>query len=127
MLLNKRQLTIIIFFIIFCAVIYSHSKETNATIHKINEDGCIQCHKNMENHHKIGMKLKNKISPEILLSKDNKVNCFSCHNISLPRFDNVSWSAESLFSNMLSFKSKYKTYYLRKRNNKGQLCKQCHY
>ena len=147
----KKFLLIIFLITISYAFIYPHIKETKAKMHKIVANGCSTCHNinnikkalnnpvracdnfcgtchdNMENHHKVGMELKQKLSPKVTLSKDTKVACFSCHNITKKRFDRVSWSAESLFSSLLSFKSKYKTYYLGMRNNKGQLCKECHY
>ncbi len=87
---------------------------------------CKKCHKNMDRHHKVGLRLKGKLSSNFKLTEKNKMSCFTCHDLGVKRFSNSSWRAQSLFEKMFRNKSQYKTFYLVMKNNEGQLCKKCH-
>ncbi len=87
---------------------------------------CNKCHKGLELHHKVGMKLAGRLSRKFYLTRKKKIACFTCHDLKTKRYDNTSWRAESLFENIFRKKTKYKTYYLVIKNTKGQLCKKCH-
>jgi hypothetical protein len=87
---------------------------------------CETCHASMvERHHSIGMRLK-KAPTEILLTKNQRVACISCHDLDIKRFDTEPWKSESLFGSIFESKTKYETYYLAVRNNDGALCFKCH-
>jgi hypothetical protein len=87
---------------------------------------CVTCHKAMNNHHSINIKVPEKLPDDFVLTGKKKLTCVTCHNIKNRRFDKVAWKAESLFEKVFKGEKKYKTYYLVKKNNEGQLCKTCH-
>jgi len=87
---------------------------------------CKKCHKNMSKHHPAGVKLKNDLPENITLSSGKKLACITCHDLKVPRYDSVSWKAESLFGSIFKSEKRYKTYYLIIRNNDGDLCRKCH-
>ena len=86
---------------------------------------CKKCHKNMSKHHPAGVKLKNDLPENITLSSGKKLACITCHDLKVPRYDSVSWKAESLFGSIFKSEKRYKTYYLIIRNNDGDLCRKC--
>ncbi len=92
---------------------------------------CMTCHGKkkevMEKHHAVKVRLSFKTKFQFRLSVHNRMMCITCHNLNGKRFDSVSWKSESLFEKMFKGKSRYKTFYLVMRNNKGTLCVQCHY
>ncbi|MDY6968910.1 MAG: cytochrome c3 family protein [Spirochaetota bacterium] len=106
-------------------------KQTNLKKDKENrlltcDNLCLTCHKDRNRHHRVGLIIKDIIPKEFYLTKNNKIACYTCHNLNIKRFDSLSWRAESLFESIFRIKSKYKTFYLSMRNNNGQLCKKCH-
>jgi len=89
---------------------------------------CASCHEqtlDLEAHHKVSQRMTTKIPRGIRLL-NNRVTCFTCHDLKSKRFDNSSWKAESLYESLFDSKEIYKTYFLIKKNNEGQLCKTCH-
>jgi hypothetical protein len=87
---------------------------------------CLTCHNEMENHHIINVKIVGKLQEDFNLTEKKRLTCISCHSLNSTRFDNSSWKAQSLYEKAFTGKSQYKTYYLIKKNNDGQLCKTCH-
>jgi hypothetical protein len=87
---------------------------------------CLRCHKDMEKHHPVGPEVEEKDKVSLPLLGSNKVACISCHDLKTTQTDTRSWKAQSLFGRLFQSQSKYKTYYLRINNSKGQLCKACH-
>ena len=87
---------------------------------------CGTCHKDKGTHHPIGMALPADKTDGLRLSLNHSVACISCHRINMDRFSDQSWKAESAFDHLFKKQAKYKTYFLAKRNNKGQLCMVCH-
>lgn len=92
----------------------------------ICDQKCLQCHKDLEGHHKTGMKLRKDAGPTVKLRKNGTLACVSCHNLTGARWDGKSWKSQSIFGAAFNFGRKHKTYYLVERNNKGQLCDRCH-
>jgi len=89
---------------------------------------CMSCHKktDMDRHHHVGVELP-KVPDEVLkLTADMKLACFTCHDLSHPRYDSVRWKAASLYDRMFRAEKRYKTYFLSERNDQGQLCLSCH-
>jgi hypothetical protein len=89
---------------------------------------CMSCHKKaeMERHHTIGSVLPDIPGEVLRLTEDKKTACFTCHNLSQPRYDSVRWKAASLFDRLFRSESRYKTFFLAQRNEQGQLCQNCH-
>ncbi|MBN2041447.1 MAG: hypothetical protein JW864_15515 [Spirochaetes bacterium] len=87
---------------------------------------CISCHGEIGNHHSINIKMNEKLPDSINLTSKKRLTCRTCHNITLKRYGDKSWKAESMFEKIFKSKDKYKTYFLIKNNSNGQLCKTCH-
>lgn len=87
---------------------------------------CLTCHKDINNHHKIDVRINKKLHEKFILTKKKRLTCITCHRLDNVRFDTSSWKAESLYEKVFAGKSQYKTYFLIKRNNDGSLCKICH-
>lgn len=86
---------------------------------------CSTCHNNLGPHHEIDRYVTGDI-PQGIILQNEKIACFTCHDLRNSRQDNVSWKAESLYERMFHRKEIYSTYFLVERNNEGQLCKKCH-
>jgi len=99
---------------------------------------CTTCHKaaEMKRHHPVGTKLSRKPDREeedddhdddkMPLAGEMKMGCGTCHEMSRPRHDSVRWKAASMFDRLFRAEKRYKTYFLSKRNDQGQLCLSCH-
>lgn len=87
---------------------------------------CVSCHKDMDRHHAINVRVTEDVSDNLVLTSRKKLACVTCHRLKTKRYDSESWKAESLYENVFHSKKMYKTYYLVTRNNEGQLCKMCH-
>jgi hypothetical protein len=88
---------------------------------------CQTCHKKMTNHHSIGVVIeKSKLPAYLTLSSKDKLTCTSCHDLAGKRFDDKPWKSDSLYGSLFRRATQYKTYFLKIRNNKGQLCRECH-
>lgn len=90
------------------------------------EKACANCHKKMKNHHQTGMEVEFDVSADIRLTKDKRVTCITCHDLSVKRYSATARKAQSLFQRMFKGKKRHKSYYLVMDNRGGQLCKQCH-
>jgi ribosomal protein L37AE/L43A len=88
---------------------------------------CMTCHTDMGEHHVVGVGVPVENLPAVLiLDKRKEMACISCHNLGVQRYDGKPWKCESLFGRFFKGASRYKTYFLAVRNNRGQLCKICH-
>lgn len=89
---------------------------------------CKSCHRpaEMERHHRVGMILPGAPDKSLKLTAKNEVACSTCHDLAQPRYDSVRWKAASLYDRMFRSEPRYKTYFLSKRNEQGQLCLSCH-
>jgi hypothetical protein len=105
-----------------------HSKNDKKIIdrNKTCAELCFTCHKEIKNHHVINVKMAETHPGELRLTEKKRITCITCHSLDNSRFDNSSWRAESLYEKAFAGKSQYKTYFLIKKNNDGQLCKTCH-
>lgn len=86
---------------------------------------CKTCHEDIGAHHPTNMKLEGTTGKGIALLND-KVACFSCHDLKKKRFDSIPWKAQSLYENLFKSKKVYPTYFMIENNSEGQLCKRCH-
>lgn len=89
---------------------------------------CMSCHKRAEldRHHRVGIVLPDKPAESLMLTSDMRNACFTCHDLSRPRYDSVRWKAASLYDRLFRPEKRYKTYFLVMRNDEGQLCLSCH-
>jgi hypothetical protein len=89
---------------------------------------CMNCHRKaqMDRHHRVGVELPTMPDQLLRLTADRKNACFTCHDLSRPRYDGVRWKAASLYDRMFHPEKRYKTYFLVERNDQGQLCLSCH-
>ena len=89
---------------------------------------CLTCHKRaeMDQHHPVGSVLRRRPAGDYPLTAGSKTACFTCHDLSRPRYDRVRWKAASLYDRMFRHEDTYKTYFLSTRNDQGQLCLACH-
>ncbi len=87
---------------------------------------CLECHRDMDRHHGVGMRPFNRPGANLRLTHNKKIACITCHDLNFHRFDSAPWRSESLFEKIFSRKERYKTYYLIINNSNGQLCKKCH-
>jgi hypothetical protein len=89
---------------------------------------CMTCHKStaMSRHHSVGERLTKMPDEPLLLAAEMKMACFTCHNLTRPRYDSERWKAASLFDRVFRKQKRYKTYFLTLHNEQGQLCLTCH-
>ncbi len=87
---------------------------------------CVTCHKEMGPHHSVGSTIETKNPAQFALTSKKTLACITCHDLKTSRFDSKPWKSESLFGGIFQREATYKTFYLVERNNRGQLCRQCH-
>lgn len=80
----------------------------------------------MAKHHPVDNPVTRPPRIPLRLTSEKKSACFTCHSLANPRYDQVRWKAESLFGRLFQRESRYPTYYLATRNDRGQLCLACH-
>lgn len=93
------------------------------------DPNCILCHKTMTsgNHHPVGIKIESTNTVGLgPITQRQKMMCITCHDLRKSRFGGQPWRSQSLYESIFKKKGKYKTFYLVKKNNKGQLCNMCH-
>ena len=87
---------------------------------------CVTCHKEMGPHHSVGSTIETRNPAQFALTSKKTLACITCHDLKISRFDSKPWKSESLFGSIFQRGAAYKTFYLVERNNRGQLCRQCH-
>lgn len=89
---------------------------------------CLTCHAKgeMDRHHTVGTVLRKDPGPAYPVTKDRRMTCATCHDLSRQRFDAVRWKASSLYDRLFRGEARYPTYFLAQRNDQGQLCLACH-
>jgi hypothetical protein len=111
----------------FCSRCHTFTDRSSfQVVTNICDQMCRTCHRELEGHHKVGMKIGGKAPAVVKLRKDGTLACVSCHDLGGARWDGKAWKAQSLFGAMFMSGGKHRTYYLVERNNDGQLCGRCH-
>jgi hypothetical protein len=87
---------------------------------------CLTCHKEMGPHHTVGSTIETRNPVQFVLTSKKTLACITCHDLKTNRYDSKPWKSESLFGSIFQRGDMYKTFYLVERNNRGQLCRQCH-
>jgi hypothetical protein len=86
---------------------------------------CAKCHDRAESHHPVGKKLEAEAPVTVALGRRATVECFTCHALGQPRFDQRPRRSQSLFDRLFR-KPDLRTYYLPVSNHDGGLCRVCH-
>lgn len=89
---------------------------------------CLSCHfkDSKDQHHSVGLPLRKMPADGRLLTEGDRTGCKTCHDLATQRYDRIRWRSESLFDRVFRSQSRYKTYLLVYRNDRGQLCLACH-
>ena len=87
---------------------------------------CISCHEFREGHHTVGVPIPRGLAAPLLLTEAGTNTCVTCHDTTRPRVDRSPWASQSLFERVVRRSRENRTYYLAMRNEKGQLCRNCH-
>jgi len=106
-----------------------HTREEALSFRGKTQDSCsiycATCHDDLGSHHPVDLYVTGQTPPDIRLL-NNKIECFTCHDLKKKRQDTRSWKAQSLFESLFQDQELYKTYFLVVPNDDGQLCKKCH-
>lgn len=87
---------------------------------------CASCHDLRDGHHPIGIPIARALPAPLVLTAAGTSTCVTCHDTTRPRADRVPWASTSLFERLARRSGEHRTYYLAMRNEKGQLCRNCH-
>lgn len=87
---------------------------------------CASCHEFRDGHHPVGVTIPRAVPAPLLLAAAGRNTCVTCHDTTRPRVDPAPWASMSLFERIAHRSGKHRTYYLAMRNDKGQLCRNCH-
>lgn len=87
---------------------------------------CASCHQFRDGHHPVGVSIPRAVPAPLLLTKGGTNTCVTCHDTTRPRVDRTPWASTSLFERIAHRSGEHRTYYLAMRNEKGQLCRNCH-
>lgn len=87
---------------------------------------CASCHEFRDGHHPVGVTIPRAVTEPLLLTRAGTNTCVTCHDTTRPRVDRAHWVSTSLFERLTRRPAEHRTYYLAMRNDKGQLCRNCH-
>ncbi|MBK8597073.1 MAG: hypothetical protein IPP07_18130 [Holophagales bacterium] len=87
---------------------------------------CATCHEFRETHHPVGVAISRAVPAPLLLTKEGRNTCSTCHDMTLPQVESVAWVSQSLFERLSRRSRENLTYHLVMKNDRGQLCRNCH-
>ena len=87
---------------------------------------CASCHEMRDGHHPVGVTIPRALPAPLLLTASGTNTCVTCHDTTKPRVDSSPWESQSLFARLARRPKEHPTRYLAMRNDKGQLCRNCH-
>lgn len=92
---------------------------------------CLDCHheKDVANLHPVDIRPGMDVPPALPLDEEQTITCATCHDPHMPSEADNAYVAEALTSRLLSIftrKDRYRTFFLRQPNPKGELCSLCH-
>jgi len=92
---------------------------------------CLDCHreKDVSALHPVDIRPGDRVPEDLPLDSHGAITCVTCHNPHGPYEAEVPYVAESLSRRILSLltgRKRYRTFYLRRANDRGQLCLGCH-
>ncbi len=86
---------------------------------------CATCHEFSEVHHPVGKAITRVMPAPLLLTGSGTNTCVTCHDTTRPRFESTAWVSQSLIERARRPKEN-RTSFLVLRNDRGQLCRNCH-
>lgn len=92
---------------------------------------CLDCHreKDLSALHPVDVRPGSKVPRDLPLDDRGAITCATCHNPHRPAEGTEPYVAQPLYERLLSALGgdrQYRTFYLRRRNDEGQLCLGCH-
>jgi predicted CXXCH cytochrome family protein len=87
---------------------------------------CATCHSFQERHHAVGVPISGHVQAPLVLTRKVTNTCVTCHDVTRPRFERSAWVSQSLFERAFRAPRENRTFYLVMRNDRGQLCRNCH-
>ncbi|MBI5017003.1 MAG: hypothetical protein HZB55_16150 [Deltaproteobacteria bacterium] len=92
---------------------------------------CLDCHreKDLTALHPVDVRPGSKVPRDLPLDERGAITCATCHNPHQALEAEVPYVAQPLYQRLLSVLGRgrrYRTFYLRRRNDEGQLCLGCH-
>ncbi len=92
---------------------------------------CLECHrdKDLSSLHPVDIRPGTRIPPDLPLDEQGTMTCATCHDPHSPAEADEPYVAEPIARRLLSMLGKgrrHRTYFLRRRNDRGQLCLGCH-
>lgn len=93
---------------------------------------CLDCHfeKDLSALHPVDVRPGAKVPGDLPLDERGAITCATCHDLHGSARSGQPYVAQPLYEKLLSVFSRgdrrYSTFYLRRRNDKGQLCLGCH-
>lgn len=106
-----------------------HAEEASAISRRVARPCralCASCHEFREGHHTVGVPIPRGLAAPLLLTEAGTNTCVTCHDTTRPGVDHSPWASTSLFERIAHRAGEHRTYYLAMRNDKGQLCRNCH-
>lgn len=100
--------------------------EIRSRLTKPCSEMCATCHTFTARHHAVGVPISGRVQSPLLLTKNATNACVTCHDVTRPRFERSAWASQSLFERVAHRSSENKTFFLVMRNDRGQLCRNCH-
>ena len=87
---------------------------------------CVTCHELTGGHHPVGVPISRRPPAPLLLTRSGTNTCVTCHDVTRPRFESTPWISRSLLERVVHRTRKHRTFHLVLRNDRGQLCRNCH-
>ncbi|GAB6062734.1 multiheme c-type cytochrome [Deferrisoma palaeochoriense] len=92
---------------------------------------CLECHrdKDLSSLHPVDIRPGSRIPADLPLDEHGTLTCATCHDPHAPAEADEPYVAEPIARRLLSVlkgRKRHRTYFLRRRNDEGQLCLGCH-
>lgn len=87
---------------------------------------CISCHLEAHVQHMVGVRPSFPVPPQLPLDFQGKITCLTCHYTHGHLRSERPWASISLADRLFRRERLHKSYLLRQRNIRGQLCLSCH-
>jgi hypothetical protein len=90
-------------------------------------DLCASCHKfEKGEHHPVGVQISGAVREPLLLTKQGTNTCSTCHDVTKPVTSSAPWVSQSVIDQIVHQSNANKTFLLVMKNDRGQLCRNCH-
>lgn len=103
----------------------SDSEQLEARLSRPCASHCATCHDDLEAHHPSGVRAPGLRAP-LLLTREGRLTCSTCHDVTVPRQRETAWTSRSLVDRLAPRRGPHPTRLLAMKNDRGQLCRSCH-